>query len=176
MGRLVRCHAHAMRQLLLVALLCGCAKAEAHECVEQTVEKPPALDQIRLTKAKWSELPGWADDKHHEAVPAFIVSCVKLAELKDDDLVGVDGHGGKAKQWRGACDKASKLKQGDNKAARELLNRLKQLLVINWCQKSTARSQLKLAIEDALDSGLQRAYSPEIYHQKCSAPNSLIRW
>jgi type I restriction enzyme R subunit len=55
------------------------------------------------------------------------------------------------------------------KVARELLERLKQLLVINWRQKSTARSQLKLAIEDALDSGLPQAYSPELYKQKCSA-------
>jgi type I restriction enzyme R subunit len=44
------------------------------------------------------------------------------------------------------------------KAARELLVRLKSLLVLNWRQKSTARSQLKLTIEDALDSGLPRAY------------------
>ena len=43
------------------------------------------------------------------------------------------------------------------KVARELLGRLKQLLVLNWRQKSSARSQLKLAIEDALDSGLPRA-------------------
>jgi type I restriction enzyme R subunit len=55
------------------------------------------------------------------------------------------------------------------KVARELLNRLKQLLVLNWRQKSTARSQLKLTIEDTLDSGLPRAYTPEMYQQKCSA-------
>ncbi len=55
------------------------------------------------------------------------------------------------------------------KVARNLLGRLKQLLVINWRQKSSARSQLKLAIEDALDTGLPRAYSPELYRQKCSA-------
>ena len=55
------------------------------------------------------------------------------------------------------------------KVARELLARLKDLLVLNWRQKSAARSQLKLAIEDALDSGLPRAYSPELYRQKCSA-------
>ena len=55
------------------------------------------------------------------------------------------------------------------KAARELLMRLKSLLVLNWRQKSTARSQLKLTIEDTLDSGLPRAYTPELYHQKCSA-------
>ncbi|MCB1612280.1 MAG: type I restriction endonuclease subunit R, partial [Xanthomonadales bacterium] len=37
------------------------------------------------------------------------------------------------------------------KVARELLARLKALLVLNWRQKSTARSQLKLTIEDTLD-------------------------
>ena len=55
------------------------------------------------------------------------------------------------------------------KVARELLVRLKSLLVLNWRQKSTARSQLKLAIEDTLDLGLPRAYTPELYQQKCSA-------
>ena len=55
------------------------------------------------------------------------------------------------------------------KAARELLARLKVLLVLNWRQKSTARSQLKLTIEDTLDSSLPRAYTPELYNQKCSA-------
>jgi len=55
------------------------------------------------------------------------------------------------------------------KAARELLARMKALLVLNWRQKSTARSQLKLAIEDTLDTSLPRAYTPELYNQKCSA-------
>lgn len=54
------------------------------------------------------------------------------------------------------------------KVARELLIRLKGLLVLNWRQKAAARSQLKLAIEDALDSGLPRAYTPELYREKCS--------
>lgn len=53
--------------------------------------------------------------------------------------------------------------------AHELLTRLKQLLVLNRRQKSTARSQLNLAIEDALDSGLPRVYTPELYRQKCFA-------
>jgi type I restriction enzyme R subunit len=55
------------------------------------------------------------------------------------------------------------------KVARELLERLKELLVLNWRQKAAARSALRLAIEDALDSGLPRAYTPELYRRKCSA-------
>ena len=55
------------------------------------------------------------------------------------------------------------------KVARDLLSRLKALLVLNWRQKAAARSALKLAIEDTLDAGLPRAYLPEIYRAKCSA-------
>ena len=55
------------------------------------------------------------------------------------------------------------------KVARDLLNKLKLLLVLNWRQKSSARSQLKLTIEDVLDTGLPRTYTPDLYRQKCSA-------
>jgi len=54
------------------------------------------------------------------------------------------------------------------KVARELLDRLKKLLVLNWRQKSAARSQLKLTIEDVLDTGLPRAYDKPLYQQKCA--------
>ena len=54
------------------------------------------------------------------------------------------------------------------KVSRELLNKLKLLLVLNWRQKSTARSQLKLTIEDVLDT-LPPAYDRPLYEQKCSA-------
>ena len=35
--------------------------------------------------------------------------------------------------------------------------------------QSTSRSQLKLTIEDVLDTGLPRAYDKPLYAQKCSA-------
>jgi membrane-bound lytic murein transglycosylase A len=79
---------------------------------------PPAHDQLKLTKVRFKDLPGWPDDRHGEAIPSLLSSCAKLALLKDDDPIGHDGHGGRAKQWRAACDKASKLAAGDHKAAR----------------------------------------------------------
>jgi type I restriction enzyme R subunit len=54
------------------------------------------------------------------------------------------------------------------KVARELLSRLQQLLVLNWRQKSAARSTLKLAIEDTLET-LPAAYDRPLFAQKCSA-------
>ena len=55
------------------------------------------------------------------------------------------------------------------KLARELLARLRLLLVLNWRQKSSARSKLTLAIKDVLDAGLPKAYDKSLYEQKCSA-------
>ena len=55
------------------------------------------------------------------------------------------------------------------KVARELLQRVKLALVLSWRQKAQARAQVRLAIEDVLDEGLPRVYSPELYKQKCSA-------
>jgi len=54
-------------------------------------------------------------------------------------------------------------------SVRELVEKIKGLLVLNWQQKSEARAKLKLLIEDALDIGLPRAYTPEAYQQKCEA-------
>lgn len=86
---------------------------------DDTSEPPPTMhDVLKLTRVKFTDLPGWRDDKHSEAVPSFLKSCAKLAALPDDANIGADGHGGKAKQWRGACAAAAKLKAGDDKAAR----------------------------------------------------------
>jgi len=54
------------------------------------------------------------------------------------------------------------------KVAKDLLARLRDLLVLNWRQKSAARSTLKLAIEDTLDT-LPAAYDRPLFAQKCSA-------
>jgi type I restriction enzyme R subunit len=54
------------------------------------------------------------------------------------------------------------------KVTHQLLQRLKALLVINWREKSQARAQIRLTIEDELDRGLPKAYTREIYGRKCS--------
>jgi type I restriction enzyme R subunit len=55
------------------------------------------------------------------------------------------------------------------KVARQLLDRVKAALVLEWRQKAQARAQVRLTIEDVLDEGLPRVYSPDLYRQKCSA-------
>ena len=55
------------------------------------------------------------------------------------------------------------------KVARQLLERVKSSLVLGWRQRVTARARVKIEIEDALDAGLPRAYSKEVYQVKCAA-------
>jgi membrane-bound lytic murein transglycosylase A len=106
-----------LRALAIALLLVRPAYADCDQ-PETVAEGTTSHEQLTLTKLKFSELPGWADDKLAEAVPSFLASCKRIGELKDDDPVGTDGHGGKAKQWRRACSEAARLKAGDDTAAR----------------------------------------------------------
>jgi len=55
------------------------------------------------------------------------------------------------------------------KVAKKLLERLKELLVLDWRKRQAARARVEDAIKDLLDSGLPRVYSTDLYKQKCSA-------
>ncbi|MDP1634370.1 MAG: DUF3387 domain-containing protein, partial [Gallionellaceae bacterium] len=55
------------------------------------------------------------------------------------------------------------------KVAHQLLEKLHQLLVLGWRQKISTRARVKIEIENALDEGLPRVYSKELYEAKCSA-------
>jgi len=55
------------------------------------------------------------------------------------------------------------------KVAKQLLERLKSVLVLDWRQRNDARSKIKLAIEDTLDDGLPRVFTPELFQAKVGA-------
>jgi len=99
----------------------GSAAAACPECPSCPPDQAGPHDTLTLTEATFADLPGWADDKHAEAVVAFLRSCAELAKLPDAAPVGQDGHGGVARQWRAACAAAAKVKAGDHAAARQML-------------------------------------------------------
>ena len=55
------------------------------------------------------------------------------------------------------------------KVARLLLERLRQVLVLDWRKRQSSRAQVEDTIKGLLDENLPRAYSPEIYRSKCEA-------
>lgn len=54
------------------------------------------------------------------------------------------------------------------KVAKNLLGKIRGLLVMDWRQKGAARSKVRLAIEDMLET-LPKAFDKELYQQKCAA-------
>lgn len=60
-------------------------------------------------------------------------------------------------------------RQEVKKVAKGLLQRLNQLLVLGWRQKSQARARVQLAIEEALDLGLPTPYDKPLFAAKCTA-------
>ncbi len=52
------------------------------------------------------------------------------------------------------------------KVARQLLGRLRGIFTVDWQKTAQARARIRDAIEDALDSGLPRAYTPDVFKAK----------
>ena len=104
----------------LAALLAPPAHAGPDHCTCSATEEEaasPPNDALVLDRVRYADVPGWQADHVSEALPALLASCAKLAELPDDAPVGVDGHGGLARQWRHACAAAAKVPAGDDAAA-----------------------------------------------------------
>ena len=55
------------------------------------------------------------------------------------------------------------------KVTQQLLDKLKQLLVLDWRKRQSSRAKVEGTIKDLLDQGLPRVYTPELYQAKCSA-------
>ena len=55
------------------------------------------------------------------------------------------------------------------KVARTLLARLKSILTVDWQKTALSRARVREVIEELLDEGLPRAYTPEVYKSKTDA-------
>jgi type I restriction enzyme R subunit len=53
------------------------------------------------------------------------------------------------------------------KVARQLLQRLQGVLSLDWRNRQSTRARVEDTIGQMLDDGLPRAYSPELYREKC---------
>jgi membrane-bound lytic murein transglycosylase A len=102
----------ALVAALALAALAACAPREA----PPPVAPPPA--KLVLAPASFVDLPGWADDRHAEFLPAFARSCARLARVPDGRETGL---GARAADWRRPCAQAAAIAAGDNAAAKRFL-------------------------------------------------------
>jgi len=85
---------------------------------ERKDEAPPPPDRLTLAPLSFRDLPGWADDRVAEAVPAFQRSCARLKGQPADKPVGPNGIGGKVADWTAVCAELAALPAGDESRAR----------------------------------------------------------
>jgi len=54
------------------------------------------------------------------------------------------------------------------KVAKQLLEKLRKLFVLDWRRRRDSRAKVESTIKDTLDEGLPRAYSQALYDEKCA--------
>ncbi len=84
---------------------------------------PPPVERLTLTAARLAELPGWAEDRVAEAMPALRRSCARLLRLPADRAMGPDGIAGTAADWQPPCRDLMALGEADEARARRYLER-----------------------------------------------------
>jgi len=82
---------------------------------------PPVPDRLALVAARFADLPGWADDRHADALVALKRSCARLTRQADTTTVGPASVGGQVQDWRAPCSALAALPAGDHAAARAAL-------------------------------------------------------
>lgn len=85
--------------------------------VKKTEETPTTAQQT-LVPVSFAALPGWAEDRVFEAVPALRKSCEKFGRKPDDRAIGPNGIGGTAGDWKEICTYVYSLPDGDHAKAR----------------------------------------------------------
>jgi membrane-bound lytic murein transglycosylase A len=97
--------------LLLIASFAACAPI------------PPPVDKLVLRPVAFADLPGWAADAHHEAVPALARSCARLTQRAPAHDGELGRLAGSLDDWRDVCAEAAGLPAGDGAAARAFFER-----------------------------------------------------
>lgn len=103
---------------LLAALL---AVGACERAPEKTRSVLPTPEHVRLIPASFGDLPGWTRDDVTQARPALKRSCSKIAGLPADRRLGPNGYGGRAAQWKAACNAVTAAPPDDAAAFRDAL-------------------------------------------------------
>ena len=100
--------------LLFVFFISACDVVDDQATDKAALEKPMP-ESMTLKAVKYTDLPGWVDDKHDEAIPSFLKSCERFLTLPEEKDLGTANLVVKAGDWWDAC-LAAKLGGGQGRA------------------------------------------------------------
>ncbi len=93
-------------------------------CERKPRVPPPVASvakQLVLTPARFADLPGWAEDRMVEALPALQRSCARILRLPPVAGIGPRAVGGTAADWQDPCSALAEVTPGDEVALRRAL-------------------------------------------------------
>jgi membrane-bound lytic murein transglycosylase A len=113
-------------------LLAGCAADPALDIPQATARidaptaavppPPPPPPRPEPVPQGWAGLPGWRQDKLHEAIPALLSQCRSSRLPATEPDAAIDRASlADAQWWRGLCSAAARLPPGNEAAARRLI-------------------------------------------------------
>ena len=86
--------------------------------VPKAPEAPPPA-RLGLEAVSPAAIAGWPEDRHADALPAFLKSCERLARLPPDRTLGPDGVAGRVGDWMLVCRNAQAVSGADSASVRE---------------------------------------------------------
>lgn len=82
------------------------------------VEPPKAPDRLGLLPLTFDRVPGWADDRHGEALPALLASCARLKTQPPESPFAPEARFGRIKDWLALCAEVAAIPPADHARAR----------------------------------------------------------
>jgi membrane-bound lytic murein transglycosylase A len=98
----------------------------------QTETQAPTAPVATYTRAQFTDLAGWTEDRVSQALPAMLASCSVLAHLAPDTVVGTGAIGRPAIAWQAACERLSEDSQAHPGEESVLRQSIEQLFVPYW--------------------------------------------
>jgi membrane-bound lytic murein transglycosylase A len=102
--------------LLLLPLITACERKPQPPAPPAAVSK-----ELQLTPARFADLPGWAEDRVAEALPALRRSCARLLRGDGAAPVGPQAVGGRIADWKEPCAALAAVGEGDEAGLRRWL-------------------------------------------------------
>jgi len=102
----------------VLALVGACTQSQKAPSVDVIAPEGNTGIEQKLMPVSFASLPNWEMDNVTEALPALRRSCEKFGRMNDEKLIGPNGIGGTAGDWKPICTEAYSLPDGDNAKAR----------------------------------------------------------
>lgn len=127
----------------LMALMSACAAPSSNISSEVIApEDPSASAEETLVPVSFAALPGWQDDQVADSILALRRSCEKFGRMEDSKLIGPNGIGGAAGDWKPICTEAFSLVDGDSEKARAFYESFFQPYLVSDLKKELPASGL----------------------------------